>query len=81
MLEVLQDVSKETIDSAKRVEAILKGKGVYEQSWNESVQGYMAMHTTNPRYKLKDLGLGEDHPLTPFEHKIGELFDRYKTEA
>ncbi|RFU75738.1 longiborneol synthase [Trichoderma arundinaceum] len=76
MLTVLQDVSKETIESAKRVEEILKGRGVYEQSWQDSVRGYMAMHTTNPRYKLKDLGLGEDHPLAPFEHKIGEFFDR-----
>lgn len=35
------------------------------------------MHTTNPRYKLKDLGLGEEHPLEPFEHTAGQLFERF----
>ncbi|OLN81001.1 Trichodiene synthase [Colletotrichum chlorophyti] len=78
VLTVVEEVNKETIESAQRVSAILKGRGKYEQSWNESVRGYMAMHTTNARYKLKDLGLGEEHPLTPFEHRIGELFDRMK---
>ncbi|KAM6488375.1 longiborneol synthase [Trichoderma sp. SZMC 28011] len=81
MLAVLQDVSKESIEAAKRVSEILKGRGVYEQSWNESVQGYMAMHTTNPRYKMSDLGLGEEHPLAPFEHKIGEFFDRVNNSS
>ncbi|PTB75607.1 terpenoid synthase, partial [Trichoderma longibrachiatum ATCC 18648] len=76
ILEVLKEVSKETMDCAKRVEQILKGRGVYEQSWQDSVRGYMAMHTTNPRYKMSDMGLGEEHPLAPFEHKIGEFFDR-----
>nr|ULA45397.1 (-)-trichoacorenol synthase NsTAS [Nectria sp. HLS206] len=78
VMAVLEDVNRETIEAAKRVEAILKGRGVYEQSWNESVRGYMAMHTTNPRYKLKDLGLGEEHPLAPFEHKIGQFFEHKK---
>ncbi|TDZ13528.1 Alpha-cuprenene synthase COP6 [Colletotrichum sidae] len=78
VLAVLEEVNADTIASAKRVSAILKGRGVYEDSWNESVRGYMAMHTTNVRYKLKDLGLGEEHPLAPFEHRIGELFDRMK---
>ena len=76
ILEVLEEVNKETLDSAKRVEQILKGRGVYEQSWLDSVRGYMSMHTTNPRYKMSDMGLGEEHPLAPFEHKIGEFFDR-----
>lgn len=73
----LQDTCDEAMQCAHRVSAILKGRGVYEQSWDESVRGYMSMHTTNPRYKLKDLGLGEVHPLEPFEHKIGEFFDRF----
>ncbi|KAF9878622.1 hypothetical protein CkaCkLH20_04114 [Colletotrichum karsti] len=81
VLQVVEEVNIETIDAAKRVEAILKGRGVYEDTWNESVRGYMAMHTTNARYKLKDLGLGEEHPLAPFEHRIGELFDIMKLKA
>ncbi|KAL0935074.1 uncharacterized protein CTRU02_209665 [Colletotrichum truncatum] len=78
VLRIVEEVNMETIESAKRVEAILRGRGIYEDSWNESVRGYMAMHTTNVRYKLEDLGLGEEHPLAPFEHRIGELFDRMK---
>lgn len=78
ILAVVQEVNNEAIESARRVEAILKGRGKYEQSWNESVRGYMAMHTTNPRYKLKDLGLGEEHPLAPFEHKIGLFFEQIR---
>lgn len=81
MLAVLQEVSDESIGAAKRVEEILKGRGVYEQSWKDSVQGYMAMHTTNPRYKLSDLGLAEEHPLAPFEHKIGEFFDQFNKSS
>ncbi|ROT40475.1 terpenoid synthase [Sodiomyces alkalinus F11] len=76
ILTVLDEVNQEAIDSARRVEAILKGRGKYEQSWNESVRGYMAMHTTNTRYKLRDLGLGEEHPLAPFEEKIGEMINK-----
>ncbi|KAK7416294.1 hypothetical protein QQZ08_012068 [Neonectria magnoliae] len=76
IITVLEEVNEETITAARRVEKILKGRGIYAQSWNESIRGYMAMHTTNPRYKLKDLGLGEEHPLAPFEHKIGEFFER-----
>ncbi|KAF5250789.1 hypothetical protein FANTH_4061 [Fusarium anthophilum] len=75
VLTVVAEVNQETIASAKRVEQILKGRGIYERSWNESVRGYIAMHTTNPRYKLADLGIGEEHPLAPFEHRIGQLFE------
>ena len=73
---VLQETCDEAIDCAKRVDAILKGRGIYAQSWNDSVRGYMAMHTTNVCYRLDDLGLGEEHPLAPYEQKIGELFER-----
>ncbi|KAH7001267.1 longiborneol synthase [Ilyonectria destructans] len=76
VLTVVEEVNKETIESARRVEKILKGRGIYEKSWNDSIRGYMAMHTTNPRYKLTDLGIGEEHPLAPFEHKIGQFFER-----
>ncbi|KXH33806.1 longiborneol synthase [Colletotrichum simmondsii] len=76
VLTVVAEVNRESIASARRVEKILKGRGIYEQSWNDSVRGYMAMHTTNPRYKLTDLGIGEEHPLAPFEHRIGQLFEQ-----
>ncbi|KAI0124138.1 longiborneol synthase [Xylariales sp. AK1849] len=72
-LTVLEQVKKETVDSAKRAKAVLKGRGRYAQSWDESVRGYMAMHTTNPRYRLSDMDLAEVHPLAPFEARIAQL--------
>ncbi|KAF4119235.1 Trichodiene synthase (TRI5) [Geosmithia morbida] len=72
---VLEDTLQETIDCAKRVDRILAGKGIYHDTWKESVRGYIAMHTTNPRYKFKDMGLSEVHPLTPFEGRIDDLFE------
>ncbi|KAF4996082.1 hypothetical protein FDECE_12578 [Fusarium decemcellulare] len=76
VLTVVAEVNQESIASARRIKQILKGRGIYEQSWNDSIRGYMAMHTTNPRYKLTDLGIGEEHPLAPFEHRIGRLFEQ-----
>lgn len=76
VLTVVDEVNKEAIQSARRIEAILKDQGKYEQSWKDSVRGYMAMHTTNPRYRLEELNLGEEHPLLPFEDKLVRLFQQ-----
>jgi hypothetical protein len=72
-LVVLEEIKRETVECVDRARTILKGKGRYAESWNECVRGMTAMHTTNPRYKLVDLGLGEEHPLTPLEHKINAM--------
>ncbi|KAH7113515.1 longiborneol synthase [Dactylonectria macrodidyma] len=76
VLTVVEEVSKEAIESATQIEAILKDRAEYEQSWKDSVRGYMALHTTNPRYRLEELGLGEEHPLAPFENKLIGLFEQ-----
>ncbi|TQN63691.1 Alpha-cuprenene synthase COP6 [Colletotrichum shisoi] len=78
VLTELEEVKNEVVEAANRASAILKGRGRYEQSLRESVRGLLAMHTANPRYRLGDLGLAEEHPLGPFEDQIGELFDRMK---
>lgn len=77
---VLEDTLQETIDCSKRVDRILEGKGIYHDTWTESVRGYNAMHTTNPRYKFQDMGLGEEHPLAPYKEKISELFESMTTK-
>jgi hypothetical protein len=69
----LEDVKKETIECVGRAKTILKGKGRYAECWDECVSGMIAMHTTTPRYKLDDLGLGEEHPLSPLEYKLNDL--------
>ncbi|KAI3531364.1 longiborneol synthase [Colletotrichum filicis] len=73
---VLEDVAAETVDANNRAAAILKGRGIYEQSNEEAGRGLRAMHTTNPRYRLQDLDLAEEHPLAPFEDLVVELFGR-----
>ncbi|GKT64788.1 longiborneol synthase [Colletotrichum tofieldiae] len=78
VLAELEEVKDEVVGAANRASAIFKGRGKYEKSFHDSVRGLLAMHTTNPRYKLKDFGLAEEHPLAPFEDQVGELFDRMK---
>lgn len=73
MLEVLEEVNKETVASAKRAQKILNGRGQYAKSWDDCVRGFTAMHTTNPRYRLAELGLGEEHPLKGVKDKVEQL--------
>ncbi|KAK1984021.1 longiborneol synthase [Colletotrichum cereale] len=79
VLTELEVVKDEVVEAANRAAVILKGRGKYEQSLHDSVRGLLAMHTTNPRYKLKDFGLAEEHPLAPFEEQMAELFGRTKS--
>ncbi|RYP93663.1 hypothetical protein DL770_000194 [Monosporascus sp. CRB-9-2] len=62
-LIVLKDVKREVEDCVARIRAILKGRGIYAESWEMHMRGHIAMHTTNPRYRLAELGLGEKHPF------------------
>ncbi|KAK1529217.1 longiborneol synthase [Colletotrichum paranaense] len=71
---VLEDVATDTVDAANRASAILKGRGTYEQSMQECARGFHAMHTSNPRYKMADMDLAEEHPLAPYEHLMAEIF-------
>lgn len=73
VLQVLAEVEREAIDCEHRIQKILKGRAEYAKSWSDSVRGYMAMHTTNPRYRLAELGLGEEHPLTYMKSRLGSI--------
>jgi hypothetical protein len=77
LFTVLEEVNKEAIEAAQRVNTILSGRGVYQESWDESLRGYLAMHMTNDRYMFKDLGIGEDHPLDPFKDRISASFRKH----
>ncbi|GAW11839.1 hypothetical protein ANO14919_011920 [Xylariales sp. No.14919] len=70
VLEVLELVKSDTLGCAMRVRHILEGRGKYAKSWEDSVRGYVAMHTTNPRYRLSELSLAEEHPLAAFKASI-----------
>ncbi|KAI0533684.1 longiborneol synthase [Xylaria digitata] len=70
VIEILEQVKSETVGCAMRVRQILKGRGEYAKAWESSVRGYIAMHTTNPRYRLSELNLDEEHPLAAFKASI-----------
>ncbi|KAJ4424663.1 hypothetical protein N0V82_000591 [Gnomoniopsis sp. IMI 355080] len=62
-LVVLEKVRAETLACVKRIRSILKGRPHYLESWERQVMGMIAMHKVNPRYRLSDLGLAEEHPI------------------
>ncbi|KAI3334668.1 longiborneol synthase [Ustulina deusta] len=69
-LQVLELVKSDALGRAMRVRHILEGRGKYAKSWEDFVRGYIAMHTTNSRYRLFELHLGEEHPLAAFKASI-----------
>ncbi|KAI0204891.1 longiborneol synthase [Astrocystis sublimbata] len=75
-LEVLEAVKSEAVECARRIRHMLKGTGKYAQAFDDCVRGYMAMHTTNPRYRLSELSLGEEHPLAPLKTDIDIYFGK-----
>ncbi|KAK8085795.1 hypothetical protein PG997_007066 [Apiospora hydei] len=62
-LAVVREVQQEVVDCVGRVNRILEGREPYLQAWQVHMTGHIAMHTVNPRYRLAELGLGEEHPL------------------
>ncbi|KAJ7578031.1 isoprenoid synthase domain-containing protein [Mycena floridula] len=59
-LSEVKSISKEGLEAVYRVRAMLQGKGSYEEAWRTFEHGYVTFHTAGNRYKLKELGLGED---------------------
>ena len=78
VMTVLRETAREAVECTRRVDTILAGREPYAQSAKDSVRGLMAMHTTCPRYRLTEMGLDEEHPLAPMEHRIGEFFTHLK---
>lgn len=62
-LKVLKAVKGETVACVKRIRSTLKGRSRYLEAWERQVMGMIAMHKVNPRYRLSELGLGEEHPI------------------
>ncbi|KAJ7156090.1 isoprenoid synthase domain-containing protein [Mycena crocata] len=59
VLSVLECVITEAVEAFKRTEVILCGRGIYEAAWQTHVRGYLAMHKSNYRYRLGEIGLEE----------------------
>ncbi|KAJ7438740.1 isoprenoid synthase domain-containing protein [Mycena latifolia] len=56
----LASIAEECLDATRRVREILRGKGTYEEAWRIFEHGYVTFHTAGKRYRLGELGLGED---------------------
>ncbi|KAF2971951.1 hypothetical protein GQX73_g1538 [Xylaria multiplex] len=59
VFEVFEKVIREGLDAQRRIMLVLDGKEPYAKYWNDHALGYMGMHKTTERYKLRDLGLDE----------------------
>lgn len=75
-MKVVKEVKAETVACVNRIRAILKDRGKYAVSWERHMRGHIAMHTTNPRYRLAELGLGEKHPFPEALFKEAEAMAR-----
>lgn len=75
-LKVVKEVKGEVVDCVNRIRSVLKGRGIYAESWEMHMRGHIAMHTTNPRYRLKELGLGEENPFPEALYKEMEALTR-----
>ncbi|KAJ7598553.1 isoprenoid synthase domain-containing protein, partial [Mycena floridula] len=59
-LAELTSVANESLAAVYRVRSVLQGTGIYEETWQAFEHGYVTFHTAGERYKLAEIGLGED---------------------
>ncbi|KAI1503430.1 isoprenoid synthase domain-containing protein [Biscogniauxia marginata] len=57
----LEDVIRENVDALHRTQVVLQDKGPYAQAWHDHAMGYVTFHKMVERYKLGELGLGENY--------------------
>jgi hypothetical protein len=65
---VLRETVKETVDAFRRIETVLRGRGLYLQAWQDYAMGSISFHKSTDRYKLSELGLAEE-----YTHELAEL--------
>lgn len=58
---VYGEVIQENVDAHRRIEIILSGREPYAQAWREHAMGFVALHKSMERYRLRELGLGEKY--------------------
>ncbi|KAI1375404.1 terpenoid synthase [Hypoxylon crocopeplum] len=57
---VLEDVIKQVLEGVHRTRVVVQGRAPYEQALNSHILGYVGFHMLNDRYRLKEVGLGEE---------------------
>ncbi|KAH9995696.1 isoprenoid synthase domain-containing protein [Xylariaceae sp. FL0662B] len=60
---VLKDVITEARDIARRMRLVVEGRQPYAQALDNHILGYISFHTLNDRYRLWEVGLGEEGQL------------------
>ncbi|KAI0441627.1 isoprenoid synthase domain-containing protein [Xylaria telfairii] len=58
---VFREVIQEDVDAHRRIMVVLHGREPYAQAWHEHAMGFVAMHKGMERYRLWELGLGEEY--------------------
>jgi hypothetical protein len=59
-VSALKETAQDAIDCARRIESVLAGKGEYEKAWRLHATGYIQMHVMRGRYRLWELGVGDN---------------------
>ncbi|KAK6062578.1 hypothetical protein SCUP515_13230 [Seiridium cupressi] len=57
---VLKDLATKVFVALDRIRSIMNGKAEYANAWDKHEKGYVAFHTLSRRYKLYEIGLGEE---------------------
>lgn len=57
---VVEDLIDDVAKAVERIRATIQGKGPYAAAVEDHILGYVAFHKLSPRYRLSEVGLGEE---------------------
>ncbi|KAK8012943.1 hypothetical protein PG991_010318 [Apiospora marii] len=59
-LAVVEDLVDDVAQAVARIRATIRGKEPYASAVEDHILGYVAFHKLSPRYRLSEVGLGEE---------------------
>lgn len=59
-IAVVEDLIEDVAKAVERIRATIKGKEPYASAVEDHILGYVAFHKLSPRYRLAEVGLGEE---------------------
>lgn len=59
-IAVVEDLVEDVARAVARIRATIKGKEPYASAVEDHILGYVAFHKLSPRYRLSEVGLGEE---------------------
>ncbi|KAF3927246.1 hypothetical protein ABW20_dc0107968 [Dactylellina cionopaga] len=76
VMSVLKDIIGDLVDSHDRIFTVLKGREQYMKAWHNHAMGSIAFHKLTKRYRLWEVGLGEDPSnITAGEEYVDSIND------